>query len=92
MSLKEVGDPSNIKDASSAYRDSLNSLFPILMPFMFLLLRILIASTSAHNMKIYGDKESPCLHPLHIGKKGERLSSWLTTKFAFLKTKLTYCV
>lgn len=58
------GEPSEIRDVSSAYWDSLYYTSPILVPFMSLLYRIIISRISAQRRKRLGNIGSPCLQPL----------------------------
>ena len=55
------GDPSEIKDVSSAYWESLYSSSPNLIPLMSLLFLIDIPRISAHKRNRQGDIGSPCL-------------------------------
>lgn len=60
----DVDEPSNIRDVSSAYWESLYSSPSITMPLMILLFLIIMPTISAHSRNRYGDIGSPCLQPL----------------------------
>ena len=64
VSFKEVNEPSNITDVSSAYCDNMYSVLLIVIPLIFLLFLILIARTSAHSTNRQVDTGSPCRQPL----------------------------
>lgn len=64
------GSVRNIR-ASSAYKLSLNLLFPLVYPFMSMLFLILWTNGSIARANMSGDRGQPCLVPLLRGKKSE---------------------
>ena len=63
---------------SSAYCEIKYCSPSILIPFILFEFRIVIASSSAHKIKIYGDKESPCLEPLSNLKDSDKNPFYIT--------------
>ena len=59
--LSDCTDPSNIREVSSAYCETLYSYLSIIIPLICLLFLILIAKISAHSRNKYGEIGSPCL-------------------------------
>ena len=68
---KDLLDPSNIKDASSAKRDVLFSFPSLYIPFISGLVLTWFDSSSMQKVITYGDKGQPCLTPRHMWKKSE---------------------
>ena len=68
---KDLFDPFNIKDATSAKRDVLFSFPPMYIPFISGLFLTWFDSSSMQIINKYGDKGKPCLIPRHMWKKSE---------------------
>lgn len=67
MSSLDVGEPSNKRDVSPAYWESLYSSLSINIPFSFVIIIIIIIimpKIKAHSRNGYGDIGSLCLQTL----------------------------
>ena len=96
---RDLGDPFKIKVVSSAYWDIRNSSPSIFKPCILSEFLINIARISAHIMKIYGERGSPCLHPRSNFKLSDKNPFWSTLEVellyereskAFSKSIITY--
>ena len=67
--VRYFSEPSKIRMVSSAYWLILTSSLPRERPLMLLLLRTVLAKTSAARINKYGESGQPCLTPLRGWKK-----------------------